>query len=563
MDNLKKIIRSRFGFALAANIITAFVSLVLFRSFWEENDDIAMAILSEGVYGQNDPHLIYSNIIYGKLLATLSLISGTVRWHAVIMYMFVFITAVAFVYVIAKNKKGRILSVILLMSVYYEVYVAVQFSKIAAFIAIMGYMVLFEVVLSCIDPKIKRKLTVAAFTAVTYSHLLRLESFLLATMIAGLFGICLVVYQARNAELRSKIASYCRIFIPVFAVCAICILIDHLPYSSGGWKEYMDYYYASADLGDYHFGALSYERNKEELQKLGISENDALMLITYEALDTRVVDPALLNRISTLDTKGTGYVNADFLKAWLKNIYDDIFTPNGLITGFVMLLGVFASKIYAYKNRWIYIAGTFAQLAVTVCVLFYYQYSGRWSHRIVYALLITQFVLLVYALSRGDEQDDLSKYGTCVIAALMFCIIGGRLGNEFEYRNYERNVTDYDGMIGYMEANKDRLFIADVFTMLDYGKYDIFRAATKGQFDNYVYTDSQFLTKSPVYKETLNRFGYSDPFEALAARDDRVILIDNISPEVELKYCNEHGDGGPYELEELDSGTNMRIYSIR
>ena len=104
MDRIKKIINSRFGFALAANIITVFVSLVLFRPFWEENDDIAMAILSEGVYGANDPHLIYSNIIYGKILCALSAVISPVRWHAVIMYLFVFVTAVAFVYVIAKDN---------------------------------------------------------------------------------------------------------------------------------------------------------------------------------------------------------------------------------------------------------------------------------------------------------------------------------------------------------------------------------------------------------------------------------------------------------------------------
>ena len=382
-------------------------------------------------------------------------------------------------------------------------------------------------------------------------------------MIAGLFGICLVVYQAYMGQLRSKIASYCKIFIPVFVLCALCILADHLPYSSGGWKDYMDYYYAASDLTDYHFGALSYEKHGDELGKLGISENDALMLITYEALDTRTVDPQLLGKISALETKGIGYVNADLIKAWLKNIYDDIFTFNAVIIGLAALFGVFLPMVCKKKNRWVYFNGAAIQFTVMIGVLFYYQYSSRWSHRIVYALLITQLVVLVYTLGRMDEYDLSTGLASGIIAVLIFCFIGSRLGNEFEFRNYERYAAHYNEMIGYMEDNKDRLFIADVFTMLDYGKYDVFKAAEKGQFDNYVYTDSVFLTNSPVYSETLNKYGYSDSFEALMARDDRVILVDNMSPEVELTYCNEHGDGGIYELEQVDNVGNMRIYSIR
>ena len=50
--------------------------------------------------------------------------------------------------------------------------------------------------------------------------------------------------------------------------------------------------------------------------------------------------------------------------------------------------------------------------------------------------------------------------------------------------------------------------------------------------------------------------------DALLSRDERVILIDNLSPEVELTYCNEHGDGSEYSLTELDSAGDIRLYSI-
>ena len=138
MEKIKKFVKSRAGFAITINLITLIVAVILFRPFWEEGDDVAIALLAEGAYGAHEPHLLYSNIIYGHILCVLQKILPFLRWHAVLMYLFLFGASSSFCYILCKDKRGRVLSIIYLMSAFFELYVLLQFSKVSAAVAILS-----------------------------------------------------------------------------------------------------------------------------------------------------------------------------------------------------------------------------------------------------------------------------------------------------------------------------------------------------------------------------------------------------------------------------------------
>lgn len=570
MRLINKITSSRSGFAFISNPITLLVAVVLFRPFWEECDDVNMALLAEGAYGYQEPHLLYSNIIYGKILCSLGAAIPSVRWHAVLMYLFTFIISTAFVYILAKDKKGRVLSVVFLAAAFYEVYVSFQFSKVATFIAILAYLILFALTgtVKSTGPaetfpkekKSRRIMYVIAMICMTFSIILRFESFLLATLVAGAYGICLIINDIACKELSVKLKSYCKCFIPVFAIFGICFGIHLYSYSFGEWKEYMDYFNSTTQMVDYHFNSLLYDLHGEELAKLGVSENDALMFITYQGGGAAFPTTELMDKISALDKIS---VNGDFIKAWIANICGEIFTMNSLIIGLIMVIGVFAAYALGDDNKKLYSACIILQSVLAVLVLFYYQYSNRWSHRIVFSLILAEFALFIYMTGNLKSLDLPKPAIVSVLAIVIFAVIGQRFSNEFSYNEYKRDAYDYNQLIAHMEDSKDKLYVADVFTMNDYGKYDIFRASQPGQFDNFLSTDSVYMVGTPVNAQIAAKFGYKDPLDALKARDDRVILADCISPEVELTYCNEHGDQGEYSLNELPPAGNVMLYSIR
>lgn len=104
--------RSRLLFSVALNIAFTVGSIVLFHPFWEEDDDIWIALITEGAFGHNDPHVLFSSIIYGHIVCRLQQILSTVRWHAILEYLLPFVMSVVFIFVLSKNRDGKILSLI-------------------------------------------------------------------------------------------------------------------------------------------------------------------------------------------------------------------------------------------------------------------------------------------------------------------------------------------------------------------------------------------------------------------------------------------------------------------
>lgn len=313
---------------------------------------------------------------------------------------------------------------------------------------------------------------------------------------------------------------------------------------------------------DYHYDALMHEEHSEELSNLGVSENDAFMFLTWQFGDDEYLTADLMNRLIAIEPKGIGYVDLDFIEAWVANIYNTIFTVNLLVIGLLIVIGIFITDRYR-KGRFLNgLTVLVSQAVVIASVLFYYQYNGRWSHRVVYTLLIGEFILFIYLLyeSGGGVFEVMAL--ACIIILLLFSIVKLRLENEFDYQEYKRTSGDFPELISYIQENKDNLFVADMFTMQPYDVYNVFCAAQTGQFDNFTTVGCAY-TNSPFMKPITESFGYSNPFKALEGRDEKVLLIDNNFPDRKITYCNEHGDGMEYELEKYDNIGNLNIYRIR
>ena len=559
---LKTFISSRFGFAVIINTLALYVSIVLFHPYWEEIDDIWIAAFTEGAFGNNEAHVLFSNIIYGYILCLFQKIAPGMRWHAVSELFFIFLASITLVYVLAKDNRGRFISVVFVLGSFAEIYVALQFSKIPAFTAMCGYMILFglrgDKDISLND---SRLLHLAAYMCLLYAIFLRPESFLLATMVAGIYGIVRVIFEIKNGEFAKNVKGYFKAFVPVAAMFLICIIADRVSYTGPQWDKFKETWELTENMIDFHHDALLYDKHGEELSNIGVSENDALLYITWQYGDDAHLNPTLLEKIIAIDQKGLEAVNIEMLKSWVDNIYQTLFTVNPLTFAFVMMIGIFAGRNLFRKGRAYNSVIIITQAALALGVLFYYQYSGRWSHRIVYALLLTQFILFICLINDEPEDAPSAALRYSITAVLLFTIISARLTNEFEYRSYQRSTFDRDTVVSYMEQNKDKLFVTDTFTLQSYDRYNVFGAAKKGQFDNMTLVGGSY-TNSPMDKKILNSYGHENPFEALESRDENVILIDNLFADKKLQYCNEHGDGGKYILSDIGNVGGLQMYNI-
>nr|MCR5733800.1 hypothetical protein [Lachnospiraceae bacterium] len=129
-------------FSLIINAAALIVSVFLFCPFFEENDDAFLSMISEGAYGMRDHHLIYSNVIYGRLLVFLNSLIPSVRWHSILQYIMIFAAMTAVTFLICRYLKNRLFAVMFVLASFYELYVSLQYSKTAVFVGTAGFILL-------------------------------------------------------------------------------------------------------------------------------------------------------------------------------------------------------------------------------------------------------------------------------------------------------------------------------------------------------------------------------------------------------------------------------------
>ena len=532
-------------FSVSLNILFLLIAVFLFRPFFEENDDTHLAMISEGVYGSREAHLIYINIILGYLYKIMLCILPSIRWYSVIQYLFIFISFTGITYVILKRKHGRLLSTLFVSACFYELYISLQYTKTSAFVASAGYVLLFEYLKTTDMEKKERKLLVTGTILLAFSFMLRDTAFLMITPFWGLAALY-DIYK------KKKIKNYILTFIPAFIIIAMAYCANTVAYDSDPeWRSFLVFNKARTQATDYRYDLFDYSSHKDLLNSRNVSENDALLLLTYQFGDDRVMNIDFFEGV--VDNGPARKVNTELIKALCKNIYDTFY-----IVSPVLILLITALFIYALKK----IKFPFFVIICAFAGFCYFQYSGRWSHRLVFAVVLSVLTLLVYMLPDPGAEQENRVLGALNISFVLVLIMlmGALAGNRFAYNKYMRSDPDFRAELDYMNRNKDTLFAIDTFTFQDKCKYDVFKAMDQGSMDNIVACGTWF-TNCPVTKELCGRYGYVNPFEALEKGSGNVILVDNIYPDQKALFLSEHS-GRTYTAEYIDSHNGFKNYRM-
>ncbi|MCR4656500.1 MAG: hypothetical protein K5770_09770 [Lachnospiraceae bacterium] len=635
-NTFSKYIKNRLFYTLALNISALLASLIVFCPFFEENDDSSIALIAEGAFSTRSPFLIYTNILYGKLLNGFYAFFPRVRWHSVLQYVFAFLALCTITYIISVNRRGRMLSLVLVLSTFYEVYVSLQYSKISALSALAGYFVL----ISCAESMAaegggsgqnkdnkehgdnrgngekKEDRTVSAGWAspraliygcllLIFGFILREDGFLLASVFALIIifsrFIRILFYPVSGGVTGSqdkkcgidketlKKATIChiKVFVPVFAVILCMFFINGSVYRNDPeWDSFITFNNIRTDLIDYRYDLLDYEAHGSELAELGISENDALLYLTWQFGDSGVFTIDLMNEVLNAPFAGNRKIDITLIKSFAKHVYDDILLFNPMFLGLLSMIGLCLQQLSvlktvplkAVKKIWPALLSFLLTIIALFFVLCFYEYSGRWSHRIVYAAFLMVICTLGLELSEmpGISADDKAYTGqskekdqasetdhfACFVPVLLISVsvITVCLGNHFDRNSFLRSEPDFGVYLSHISEDRDRLYIADTFTFQNSFKYDVFRPLKEGELGNFVTVGSWYVN-SPVTMKVLGRFGYEDPFEALRSADDRVFLTDNMYAAQKLEYLNEHHGGG-FFLEPLSDIGDFKQYRV-
>lgn len=570
MDKLKKQINSSVFYTFFLNIAILLISVLLFHPQFEENDDAFLAMIAEGAYGTRDFHLIYSNVCLGKVLTACYAAFPSIRWHSVFQYFFLFLAFCLITYLLCRRRNGKMLSALFLLCVFYESYVLLQYTKTAVIATAAGYILLFEV--------IRRKhqtgkapvgFLLSADLLLVYGALLRSSAFFLASAVmlcAGLYELYLAYRAEKIRGLFTMIFSYIKIYVPVLCLILLLFLVDNRAYTKDmQWNSFMTYNDTRMDLLDYRYDLLDYGAHAKQLEEQGISENDALLYLTWQFADDRSCSTDFMR--SVLDGAGKRQLDITMLKAFASHLFEELYALGTLIPGLLCIIVVILLSVRVYdkeKKRgfWCFLL---CSLCMTAVILLYYQYSGRWNHRVVYGLFLALLMALIYEGTSGESapenETSVTDMQGMLLVLLLFFQMGLFLKNQFDYQDYLRSAPDYRAQTACMQENKDTLFVLDTFTFQQAYRYEVFRAYPCGALDNAVSAGSWF-SNSPITKTITEKYGYTNPFDALEKGAGDVILVDNCYPAQKAMYLSEHTER-TYEAEFLETRNGFDSYRMK
>ncbi len=579
MNKKKNYAKNHLVYSLSVNAITLLAALFLYKPFFEENDDAFISMIAEGAYGAREVHLIYANVILGYVYRFLYSLCPIIRWHSVLQYVFIFTALTAFTYMIravcyekGHEDTGRVLPVVFILAVFHEAYVSVQYSKTATFVSVIGYILIlyalyrrkvFKDAEKAANDKLNKKigkavkkenpaetilLMIIAYLLLIYGMLLRDSSY----MLASLMSIPLLVYDFAGNMKKSRgrcgreFLRYFAAFMPLLIVFAAGRIYDNAAYNKdAAWKDFMEYNEIRMELLDYRYDLLDYNKHADRLQSLKITENDTLLYLTWQFGDDSVLTTDKMREV--LKGAPSRWTAAGCSKALAQHIYEDVLLFDPIVLAVIIASIYLIFTLIRKRDR----GGLIILVACFIVfagILVYYEYCGRWSHRIVFASMLAVAVLLtslIIAVGLSEKADTKTGYmANSILTLIAIACIAVLLGNRLDYNSYKRSEQDYRAMLNSLKEDKDTLYVADTFTFQLAYRYDVFRPYAQGSLDNFVTVGSWFVN-SPVTRGITDRYGYSNPFAALAGKDSvgkSVLLIDNMYKDEKLKYLNDHYD---------------------
>ena len=144
----KKRVISNKWFLLIFN--AAFFALMawLLPIHFEENDDVMMCIIANGVYsGSPDGHLVFINAVYGWIIAGLYSLTTSIEWYTLSFCVLHVLAVTGIVYVVLKMNSCSLLKVAFLVFLYIywvRIIISFQFTTTAGLLCFSGCLALLK-----------------------------------------------------------------------------------------------------------------------------------------------------------------------------------------------------------------------------------------------------------------------------------------------------------------------------------------------------------------------------------------------------------------------------------
>lgn len=557
-----KIYKSDLLLALAINIATVVITLILCVPKYEVSDDFIMENILSGAFGkQPNPHIPFVNIIIGYCLVPFYNLLQGISWYFIFLLLVSFISFIAMTWLVLRRAKrgiGLVLSFLLITFFIDDLYILPQFTKTSMFAIMVGSVLFIDGVFT--SRKIVEKIVGALLCVI--GAMLRFSCLYLA----GTFVVFILVNEFIKMVKKSKKAPWVKILFQGILLCTVILTLEivneKIYESEEEYAYYLKYSQARSKVVDYE--DYGYEAYEKELQSLGVSYNDYMMMKTWNFADDSYFTLELMEQVG------------DIIVEYQKN------NPIGFrqmieamqvrkIVGYPVFLACvilgLLTVIYNTKKTWAVFAISF--IGFLLYMLLYYR--NRVIYRVEFCIFVGVFLSIIYIW--GDTKHVHKSYKSekriFLTLILVFLIrkvpliipdntyksVGederkSYVDNvfyqswDFDARKYRRGVwknVPENSLHNKISHDENLFYFLNFSTTIQSLFYDYspFKSLPVGYYENCSYFTG-ITINYPDINNLLDEKGISNPMKSLL--DTNVYLVDNDHIDFKVEYLREHYD---------------------
>lgn len=587
-----KWIKNKYFVLFFLNLFFLLAAFIFSEIKYEVSDDFVMETIVSGAYGQSpNPHMLFVNVLYGYLLKPAYLLFPGVNWYTVSLLFWGCVACMGLAYFLCNSlecKAALFFDILFLTAFTNDIYVLLQFTKTAAICCGVGVLLFFHGLFGNIDRKDRLEKVIVSKSEFIWGVLLciigswiRMNIIYLVAPFILVIAIyeCVYFFCSRQISKRTlkKFINKILIGVGMIAVVFGCYALNRISYKGNAeYSYYQKYAKVRSDIVD--SPDYGYEEYEADLEKIGISENDYLMLRSWNFSDPEYFTLEKLEKVSEI---------IDAHRQWegWQRVYERIQQRN--YSSYPICLACIVLFIICLLwniSKW---GWYFASVIPAGGLILYFFIRERILYRLEYGIFTMIFLILIY-FGVSDLAlifEDKKKYKAAIIISI--CCMGLHLpvyipdseyklvqieerkiyiddvfdaSWKYDARKYRKVVGKADlseGLIKEINEHPENVYLLDFNTTIQSLYYDwsAFDSLGVDYYKNFAYL-SGVTMNFPDVNWCMKKMGISNPIKDLTK--DGVYLVDNVNAEKIVKYLQEHY----YPNAELKWEKNVEGYDI-
>lgn len=518
---------------------------------YEVSDDFIMEMIVSGAYtGSPSPFIMFMHPIIGIVLSILYTFIATINWYFIFQITVIFTSLCILSYTFLKYRKDNLsilLFMIFLLFLSNDLYLLVQFTKTATLSLCAGCILMLSNIL---DRNTMNKKEIAlGILLFCVGYMIRNKSIYIVLF----FSVLPILFHGIQKRFKYidfvKLAKKAgKVMFPCFFVLVgLSFFSKEFVQRYPAYKEYKEYSAYRSDIVDYSY--YSYEENRTEFEKNGISENDFYTLVHWNFGDIEYYD---LDKLKTVSTILSTYRDRQYtsIKGTIVNLINRQYKyyVSAWALMFISLIGIFAIR-----------NGIFQVLSVNFfafCLLFINMYLGRLNYRVEYSIFLAAAAFLLYSFqiseSRFEKFSNKALYAVLIV--LFVCRIPvhipsyGKSSYDSMFISWNNDLAKYNAsfakekdmsVINEIKQNPNNFYYLGFYSNIQtlYLNYNPWKGIQKSEFKNAAFF-AGIDTFHPDWVKHLENNSINNPMKHLLK--ENVYFIENRPINEVLTFVQEH-----------------------